>query len=225
MKWMPWLIRGAIACALMTATVLVGRVGVAAANKSPKHGVAALPAVPLLEALALQYREAAADLCWLQAVQYYGEHRQGGNDLAEFGHYLNAVNTLSPRYEHAYLLGAVVLATDGQQYSTAMQVLRRGSRALPDSHAIPFHMGFLSFVVNNDPQQAAAWFGYAAQWPQERQRALRFQAFMSRQLGDLERAWALWQDVLQNSTDASMRIIAAESIKKIEAELRARGSS
>ena len=132
---------------------------------------------------------------------------------------------MSPRYEHAYLLGAVVLATDGQQYDTAMDVLRRGSRALPSSYAIPFHMGFLSFIVKNDPEQAGAWFGYAAQWPQGRQRALRFQAFMSRQLGDLERAWALWQDVLQNSTDASMRLIATESMKKIEEELRARGNS
>jgi hypothetical protein len=103
-----------------------------------------------------------------------------------------------------------------------MDVLRRGSRALPQSHAIPFHMGFLSFVVERDARRAAFWFGYAARWPEGRQRALRFQAFMNRQLGDLERAWALWQDILKNSDDESMRIIAKENIKKIEADLRAR---
>ena len=222
MKWLPLLLRVALAGALMSATVLVGRAGVSTARTATPQRVAALPAIPLLEVLAFEYREAAADLCWLQAVQYYGEHRQGGNDLSEFSHYLDAVNTLSPRYEHAYMLGAVVLATDGRQYDAAMDVLRRGSQAIPGSHAIPFHMGFLSFVVQKDAELAAAWFGYAARWPQGRQRALRFQAFMSRRLGNLERAWALWHDVLQNSEDESMRIIAVENLKKIEAELRER---
>jgi hypothetical protein len=217
--------RAALLVALMASTVFVGRVGISKAAQGAAREVAALPAVPFLEVVALQYREAAADLCWMQAVQYYGEHREGGNDLSEFGHYLDAVNTLSPGYEHAYLLGSVVLATDGRDFEAAMQVLRRGCRALPQSHAIPFHMGFLSFVTQGDAQASAAWFAYAARWPQGRQRALRFQAFMSRKLGDPERAWALWQDVLQTSEDESMRIIARESIRKIEADLRARGSN
>jgi hypothetical protein len=212
----------AVFAALAVSMVWTGRVAVAHSRSRPTDTVAALPAVPFLEAVALEYREAAADLCWMQAVQYYGEHRQGGNDLSRFGHYLDAVQTLAPRYEHAYLLGAVVLATDGGRYDAAMDVLRRGSRALPQSHAIPFHMGFLTFVVERDSRRAASWFGYASRWPQGRQRALRFQAFMNRRLGDLERAWALWQDILQNSEDESMRIIAKENIKKIEADLRAR---
>ena len=218
-------LRGLLLLALMASTVFVGRVGISKADETAAYEVAALPAVPFLEAVSLQYREAAADLCWMQAVQYYGEHRQGGNDMSEFGHYLDAVNTLSPRYEHAYLLGSVVLATDGNNFAESMQVLRRGSRALPESHAIPFHMGFLSFVANDDPQAAASWFGYAARWPQGRQRSLRFQAFMSRKLDNPQRAWALWQDVLQTTEDESMRIIARESMKRIEAELRARRSS
>ena len=215
----------ALLVALMASTIFVGKVGISKANETVGYEVSALPAVPFIEAVSLQYREAVADLCWMQAVQYYGEHRQGGNDLSEFGHFLDAVNTLSPLYEHAYLLGAVVLATDGADFPQAMQVLRRGSQALPQSYSIPFHMGFRSFVANNDPQAAASWFGYAARWPQGRQRALRFQAFMSRKLGNPERAWALWQDVLQTTEDESMRIIARESIKKLEAELRARRSA
>ena len=63
----------------------------------PRRAVAALPAVPFLEVVALGYREAAADLAWMQAVQYYGEYRQRSNDLSEFDHYLHVVNTLDRR--------------------------------------------------------------------------------------------------------------------------------
>jgi len=225
MKRFAFLGHVAVFVALVCAMVWTGRVSVAHSRSRPSDRVAALPAIPFLEALSLDYREAAADMCWMQAVQYYGEHRQGGNDMSQFGHFLDAVHTLAPRYEHAYLLGAVVLATDGKDYEAAMDELRRGSRALPESSAIPFHMGFLTFVVQQDARRAAEWFGYAARWPEGRQRALRFQAFMNRRLGDLERSWALWQDVLQNSEDESMRIIARENIKKIEADLRARRKS
>jgi hypothetical protein len=207
---------------LVLATLLAGRVGQAHVRARPTPGVAALPAVPFLEVLALGYREAAADLAWMQCVQYYGAHRQGGNDLSEFGHYLDAVNTLDPRYAHAYILGAVVLATDGGNLEAALEVLRRGSRANPESWVYPFEMGFLTFVTTADDEAAARYFAFAARYPQGRDRALRFQAFLNRKLGRLETAWVLWNDLAQTTDNPELRIVAEESLLKIEAALRKR---
>ena len=208
---------------LVTATVLAGRTGQDCLRRQPRPVVAALPAIPFLEVVSLGYREAAADLAWMQAVQYYGQHRQGGNDLSEFGHYLQAVNTLDPHYEHAYILGSVVLATDGNNLPAALEVLRRGARQNPDSGALPFEMGFLSYVVGNDSDAALRYFRLASQDSRQQERAQRFQAFLSRKLGRLETAYLLWKDLYEHTDNASLRIVAQESVRRLEAEMRQRG--
>lgn len=208
---------------LTIATVLLGRQGQERLRRQQRPVVAALPALPFLETVALGYREAAADLAWMQAVQYYGQHRQGGNDLSEFGHYLAAVNTLDPRYEHAYVLGAVVLATDGGDLEAALEVLRRGARANPASGTCAFEMGFLSYVIGDDAAAAAHYFALAAQDPRQAERAQRFQAFLARRLGRLQTAYLLWKDLYEHTDSASLRIVARESMQRLETELRQRG--
>ncbi len=208
---------------LLVATAVAGRAGQEQVRARPKRAVAALPGIPFLEFAALGYREAAADLAWMQAVQYYGQHRQGGNDLSEFGHFLSAVNTLDPRYEHAYVLGSVVLATDGGDLDAALEVLRRGARANPESGTCTFEMGFLSYVIGNDAESAMRYFALAEQDAEQQERAQRFRAFLSRRLGRLETAYLLWQDLYESTESPSLRIVAQESMRRIEDELRQRG--
>jgi len=197
----------------------LARAGTVAADGGLWRRVGALPALPLLESAALGYRSAAADLAWLQAVQYYGEFRQGGNDLSEFRHFVAAVNALDPRFEHAYVFGATVLATDGGDLAAALEVLRRGARANPESASFPFEMGFLTYVAGGDPRAALGYFTLAARHPQGRDRARRFAAYINRRMGRLETAWLLWQDIYRTTTDASMRQVAVHALRKLEAEI------
>jgi hypothetical protein len=187
--------------------------------------VAALPALPFLEVAALGYRAAAADVAWLQAVQYYGEHRQGGNQLGEFEHFVEAVNALDPRFEHAHVFGAVVVATEKDDLGGALAILRRGARANPGSPVCPFEMGFLTYVQGGDPDVAIAYMRLASQRPGDRERAQRFIAFLNRKLGRLETAWMLWADLYQTTRDPGLRIVAAESMRKLERALRAEGKT
>jgi hypothetical protein len=211
----------ALLTALVGATLGLQRAGERTLAAGAER-VAALPAVPFLEVLALGWRTAAADLAWLQAVQYYGEYRQGGNDLSEFQHYLLAVNTLDPRFEHAYIFGAVVLATEGHDLPAALAVLKRGARANPDSPLCSFEMGFLSYVVGQDTDAALRWLALSGRKPGGAERALRFRAYLNRRLGRLETAWMLWNDVHRTTRDPGMRLVAAENLRRIEADLRAR---
>ncbi len=204
---------------LVASTLLVQR---AAEHDATPGGarVAALPSIAFLETVALGYRAAVADLAWLQAVQYYGEHRQGGNDFSEFGHFVHAVNVLDPQFAHPYIFGAVVLATEGRDLAGALEVLRRGARANPQSFLFPFEMGFLTYVQGGDVGAAMRFLQLAAQKPGGRDRAQRFLAFMNRKLGRLETAWMLWDDLRRTTKDPKMRIVADESCHRIEAALR-----
>lgn len=210
-----------VVVALVAATAAVRHAGEQAASGGLPHRVAALPAIPFLEFASLGYREAAADAAWLQAVQYYGEHHQGGNDLSEFQHYVAAVNALDPRYEHAYVFGAFVLANEARELQSAMDLLRRGARANPDSPTCLFEMGFLAFVDGGDLEAALHYLRLSAQRPGGRDRAERFMAYLNRRLGRLETAWLLWNDIYRNSRDPAMRSVAAEGMRRVEAAMRA----
>ncbi len=214
--------------ALVRSGALALLVGMAAATRlaaqrvteaGGSRQVGALPAIPFLEASALGYREAAADFAWLQAVQYYGEHRQGGNDLAEFSHYVAAVNALDPRFEHPYIFGAFVLATERQDLPAALELLRRGARAHANSPNCLFEMGFLNYVGGGDPEASLRYLALSAQRPGGRDRAVRFMAFLNRKLGRLETAWLLWNEIYRETRDPNMRSIAAESMRRLESQM------
>jgi len=211
-----------VLAALAGITSALGWAGANAARGAPRPQVASLPALPFLEVVSLGYRPAAADLAWLQAVQYYGEYRQGGNDLSQFSHFVRAVNALDPRFEHAYVFGATVLATDGHDLAAALDVLRRGAGANPGSAVYPFEMGFLSYVCGGDTEAALRYFAFAARDPRdpEGEKALRFQAYLNRRLGRLETAWMLWKDVQRTTSDPGMRLVAADNLRRIEVDLR-----
>jgi tetratricopeptide (TPR) repeat protein len=214
------IVHAAVLAGLLAAGAGTRALGERARGEGRPHRVAALPAVPFLEVVALGYREAAADVAWLQAVQYYGEHRQGGNDLSEFRHYVAAVNTLDPRYEHAYVFGAFVLATESGDRQGALDLLRRGVRANPSSGRLLFEMGFLHYVLGDELEAALPYLRLAARRPNGRERAQRFMAFIERRLGRLETAWLLWQDILTTSRDPSMRAVAAQAMRSLEREMR-----
>jgi hypothetical protein len=205
---------------LLAATTLARRLTETAAAEGLPDRVAALPAVPFLEVASFGYRAAAADVAWLHAVQYYGEHRQGGNDLGAFEHYVEAVQTLDPRFEHASVFGAVVVATEKNDLPGGLDILRRGASANPDSPLLPFEMGFLTFVQGGDLEAAEAYLRLAGQRPGGRERAQRFQAFLNRKMGRLEKSWLLWNDLARNSRDPGMRLIAADNLKRVEKALR-----
>jgi hypothetical protein len=211
-----------VCAALALATVGVRQSAERAASEGLPHHVTALPAIPFLEVTSLGYRTAAADIAWLQAVQYYGEHRQGGNDLGQFEHYVEAVQTLDPRFEQAGVFGAVVVASEKNDLPGALEILRRSARANPESPAAPFEMGFLTFVQGGDLDAALAYLRMAAQRPGGKERAERFMAFLNRRLGRLETAWLLWNDLAHNAHDPGMRLVAADNLRKVEAALRAR---
>ena len=210
------------AALLFSSTALARRAVEQTAAEGLPDRVSALPAIPFLEVASLGYRPAGADLAWLQAVQYYGEHRQGGNDLQEFEHFVEAVQTLDPRFEHAAVFGSVVVATEKNDLPGALAILRRSACANPDSPLCLFEMGFLTYVQGGDLEQALAYLRLAAQRPGGRERAQRFAAFLNRKMGRLETSWLLWNDLAQRARDPGMRAVAQDNVRKVEAALRAR---
>jgi len=90
--------------------------------------------------LLLGMRRLAADLAWIQTLQYYGaseseesvdehqhhEHNFGGGNYPELLAYCQRVVKLDPYFHYAYLYGAASLAWNLNRYQEALSLLQDG---------------------------------------------------------------------------------------------------
>jgi TPR repeat protein len=165
----------------------------------------------------LGHAETAADLAWLRAVQYYGEHRSSDMRFARMDHVFDILTTLSPHFISAYVFGAFALAQEGGQFQRAEQLMLKGLEANPTSGPLAFELGFLYYVRpgGRDLRRAAEYFEQAARQPDAPAAAWRFAAFARQHSGDLRVAYELWADVARNSDNPYLAKMAEREMRKI----------
>lgn len=185
---------------------------------SPLEELSYYPSGQHLRPATLGHADAAADLAWLRAIQYYGAHRKSDNRFDHLYHVFDILTTLSPRFESAYVFGAFALAQEGRSFAHAEALLRKGLENNPRSGRLAFEMGFLYYVKPNgrDLARAAEAFDLASRLPGRPELARRFAAFCHQNTGSLAVAYALWQQVRDGSPNAYMREIAGREMTRIQ---------
>lgn len=122
---------------------------------------AGLPVAPAAEALNLALlgrRAAAADVTWIQTLQFVGAPWADQVDYAGLEHWLQLVTDLDPGFAHAYLIGGVLLATIHDRAPAADALLQKAERNLTDPHVLSQTAqwrGFVAYYGAFDPQRAA----------------------------------------------------------------------
>jgi len=205
----------------------------AAAGMLAGHAARTLPRRPPLEELAyypsgfalkpatVGHAETAADLAWLRAVQYYGEHRRTDVKFVQIRHVFDIVTSLAPGFLSPYIFGAFAMAQEGHDFHGAVQLMEKGIEANPRSGHLAFELGFLYYVRpgGRDLEEAAEYFERAARLPGAPPNAARFAAFARQNSGDLVVALQLWEQVRATTSNQYLREMAAREIERIEAAL------
>jgi hypothetical protein len=192
---------------------------------NPLEELAYYPSGRSLAPATLGHAETAADLAWLRAIQYYGEHRRSDNRFEHLYHVFDVLTTLAPRFESAYVFGAFALAQEGRDFARADQLLAKGLEANPTSARLAFETGFLHYVKpgGRDLTRAAEYFELAARLPHAPPMAAQFAAFARQNSGGLPMAYALWARVRETSANGYLREIAEREMARIrEAMVRNR---
>lgn len=189
----------------------------AIARVSPLEELAYYPSGQHVRPATLGHGETAADLAWLRAIQYYGEHRHLDNRFDHLYHVFDILTTLSPGFESAYIFGAFALAQEGRSFPQAEALLRKGLESNPRSGHLAFETGFLYYVKPNgrDLPRAAEYFELAAQLHHRPEVARRFAAFCRQNSGSLAVAYALWQQIRDSSANGYMKEIAEKEMNRI----------
>ena len=190
----------------------------------PLEELSYYPSGKAVRAATLGHAETAADLAWLRAIQYYGEHRRNDMRFTRMAHVFDILTTLAPHFEPAYVFGAFSLAQEGLDFDHAAALMDKGLEQNPRSGNLAFQAGFLYYVKpgGRDLQRASEYFEQAARQPDAPPQAARFAAYCRQNAGDLGVALALWDDVLKTSGNKYLRQMAEKNIAEIRAAI-ARG--
>jgi hypothetical protein len=188
----------------------------------PLEELSYYPSGALLRPATLGHPETAADLAWLRAVQYYGEHRLSDNRFARMEHVFDILTTLAPGFLPAYVFGAFSLAQEGGDFPAAERLMMKGIEANPSSGWLAFELGFLYYVRPNGRSldRAAEYFQQAARQPDAPAQARRFAAFARQSSGSLMVAYALWAEVYETSQNPYLRDSARREMDKIVRAVR-----
>ena len=206
------------------AYLLAGHAARALPAPTPLEELAYYPSGIALRPLTFGEEASAADLAWLRAVQYYGEHRKTDNRFVRLEHVFDILTTLSPDFRAAYVFGAFSLAQEGFDFPAAVRLLAKGVEQNPTDGELAFEMGFLHFVRPGGRELALAgeWFERAARLPGAPASAVRFAAYARQNSGELAVSRLLWSDVRERSSNPLLRDIAAREIARIDSAI-ARG--
>lgn len=174
-----------------------------------------------LERVTFGHRDTAADLAWLRAVQYYGEHRNTDNRFDHLAHVFDILTSLAPRFRSPYVFGAFSLAQEGFDFPRAEALLQKGIANNPTDPYLAFELAFLYYVKpgGRDLERAAEYFERAARLPGGYSAGRHFAAYCRQHAGDLSMAYALWAQVKESSENAYLREIADKEMKQIQAAI------
>ncbi|MGH7729910.1 MAG: tetratricopeptide repeat protein [Candidatus Eiseniibacteriota bacterium] len=210
--WAVALVLGA--CAYQLAATLARRLP----RPHPLEELSYYPSGRRLGLATLGHAESFADLAWMRAVQYYGEHRRTDMRFERLFHVFDILTTLSPRFVPAYVFGGFALAQEGSDFERAEALMLKGLEANPTSGLLAFELGFLYYVKpgGRDLSRAGEYFEQAARLPGGPPSAARFAAYVRQNAGDFAVARALWLEVARSSHNRYLREMAEREIHKID---------
>lgn len=167
-----------------------------------------------LEIASLGYSTFVADMIYLWSIQHYSTYT-GKEDRFRFLEHLysTVIARLDPRFVDPYLVGALILAIEGQDLEGAFRLLDQGMEANPEAWLLPYEAGFWAFDVAHQYDRAAVYFDRAMAIPAAPVHIRRLHAEMFNKQGDKATSLRLWTAVLDGAGDDDrVRAIAANHV-------------
>jgi TPR repeat protein len=177
-----------------------------------------------MKRLALSYDSLLADLYWVRAIQHYGTTRLSTDAETKFDllyPLLDLTTSLDPRFTVAYYFGSLFLAEPPPggpgRPDLAIALLEKGLDALPERWELAQSIGFVHYWWRQDYEEAAAWFGKAAEFPNAPIWMAPLAAVTMAEGGSRDSSRLLWRQIAQGVEDKWFRNEAARRLQQLDA--------
>ena len=175
-------------------------------NSKPKlQKLTYLPSGDYLRMASLGYRELAADLLWLQAIQVMGERKLS----EEAGHWLyqavDRITTLDPKFVRAYEAGSHALCILVLLPEESNRLLEKGMQHNPQEWKLPFLLGINYYFELADDEKAAEVMALASRLPGAPESLVRLAAKLFVSAKSPQQAVELLAKVYEETSDENVR--------------------
>ncbi len=216
--------RSALAVPLLLVAFLVGSMMWAALLERTRARAAArgdwlfLPNAAQLKPMLLGYQGVAADLLWIQVVQYVGLHWETDKKFTQLSKALELATSLDPHFLEPYRFGALYLLYLSREPDAAVALLKKGAAANPTRWELPHDLGRYYYLEARDYSQALQWWQQAARLPSRPDYLPRFVARLHARTGHAETALELWLELYRTAQSDYMRDLALGEIERLKSD-------
>ena len=176
-----------------------------------------LPDAAQLKPLLLGFHGVAADLLWIQIVQYVGAHWQTDRKFSQLSKALELATSLDLHFLEPYRLGGVYLLYLSRQPEAAVSLLEKGAAANPGRWELPHDLGRYYYLEARDYARALRWWEHAVTLPGRPDYLPRFVARLYAKTGHEETAMELWLNLYRTAQNDHVRTLAREEIERLQA--------
>jgi hypothetical protein len=176
-----------------------------------------------VKAMSLGYDSLLADVYWTRTVQYYGQQisRESGQfDL--LWPLLDITTSLDPKLIPAYRFGAIFLAEPNGfgagRTDLAVNLVKRGIAANPDSWILDYDLGFLYYWHLRDYKQAARAYLQGSRVPHAPSELAMMAARMEQKGGSIDTSRILWSQIYDSAGNKATRDLALRTLKGLKAK-------
>lgn len=176
------------------------------------------------------FRAAAADLAWIQLLQYAagnaapGLEDEPGKPYSRMKELSLRVGRLDPSFHRALLYGAGMLGWfhGVERPDEAAEILEEGMRRSPEQPSYALYLAALAFKRKGEADKMIALLESVFDDPQTPTTMKTILANIHSGRGDDARALVLWERLLANPRDEAEHPRARHEITKIRSRLRSR---
>jgi len=161
-----------------------------------------IPNAKIVKLVDLGLHNAASDIFWTMAVQYYGDSRQ--KDYKKLYQYLNLITDLAPHNPQPYAFGILNLPDLGMT-DEAIDLAKKGlSKSKPDWE-IPYYLAAVYHIYKNDPENAHRYFDLAANTENAPDNIKYVAANYGSSKDKRAQSMLIWQGIYENATDLNTK--------------------
>lgn len=164
-----------------------------------------LPSGEYLRMAALGYRELAADLLWLQAIQVMGERKLSEEAGHWLYHAMDRITTLDPKFVRAYEAGSHALCILVVLPEESNRLLEKGIQHNPEEWKLPFLLGINYYFEMADDEKAAEAMARASRLPGAPAGLARLAAKLFVAAQSPQQAVELLAKIYEETSDESIR--------------------
>ncbi len=217
MKRQPLAIGALLSLSLVGSVMLAVLIDGRRAHATPGQEWRLLPDPRYLKPILLGFHGVAADLLWIQIIQYVGAHVETDMKFPQLTRALDLETSLGPRFLEPYRLGALFLLYLTRDPQAAVSLLEKGAAANSDHWELPHDLGRYYYLEARDYDQALRWWERAAKLPGRPEYLPRFVARLYARTGHAETALELWSELYRTAQNDYLKSLALQEMNRIKA--------